>query len=58
MLEIKIGATLDEHESTQLEELLKEFVDVFAWSYDNMPDIGPKIAQHEIPTPSKYKPVK
>jgi predicted DNA binding CopG/RHH family protein len=56
--EIRIGATLDEHERAQLEELLKEFVDVFAWSYDDMPGIDPEIAQHEIPTLPDYKPVK
>jgi len=55
--EIRIGVTLDEHEHAQLKELLKEFVDVFAWSYDDMPGIDPEIAQHEIPTLPDYKPV-
>ena len=56
--EITIGATLDEHERAQLKELLKEFVDVFAWSYVDMSDIDPEISQHEIPTLPDYKPIK
>ena len=33
-------------------------MDVSAWSYDDMSDIDPKIAQHEIPTLPDYKSVK
>jgi hypothetical protein len=31
-------------------DLFKEFHDVFAWSYEEMPDIDPKIVEHEITT--------
>ena len=31
-------------------KLFKEFRDVFAWSYDEMPDINPRIIEHEIKT--------
>jgi len=60
MREIRIVDTLNEHEheNVQLEELLKEFVDVFAWSYNDMPDIDPEIAKHEIPTFPECKMVK
>ena len=31
-------------------ELFKEFHDIFAWSYDEMPGIDPRIVEHEIKT--------
>ena len=47
--EVKIGLTLSKDERTDLINLLKEFIDVFAWSYEDMPDINREIAQHTIP---------
>ena len=47
---IKIGSTLNEKEIKYLKELLTEFQEVFAWSYEDMPDIDPEIAQHHIDT--------
>ena len=41
---IKIGLTLNEKERKDLKGLLKEFQEVFAWSYEDMPDIDPEIA--------------
>ena len=41
---IKIGFTLNEQEKKDLKELLTEFQDVFAWSYEDMLDINPEIA--------------
>ena len=41
---IKIGSTLNEKERKDLQELLMEFQEVFAWSYENMHGINPKIA--------------
>jgi hypothetical protein len=35
--------------------LFKEFFDVFSWSYKEMPDIDPKIVEHEITTYSVAK---
>ena len=45
---IKIGLTLKEKERKDLQELLTEFQEVFAWSYEDMLEIDPKIAQHHI----------
>ena len=44
-----IGTTLITEESKELTNLLNEFKDVFAWSYDDIPGIDPKIVQHHIP---------
>ena len=55
---IKIGSTLNEKERKDLKELLIEFQEVFSWSYEDMPDIDPKIAQHHIDTYAYMVPVK
>ena len=47
---IKIGSTLNEEERKDLKELLTEFQEVFAWSYEDMRGIDPEIAQHHIDT--------
>ena len=36
---IKIGSTLNEKERKNLQELLAKFQEVFAWSYEDMPDV-------------------
>ena len=41
---IRIGSTLNEKERKYLKELLTEFQEVFAWSYEDMPSIVPEIA--------------
>ena len=41
---IKIGSTLNEKERKDIQELLMEFQEVFAWSYESMPRIDPEIA--------------
>ena len=47
---IKIGSTLNEKEREDFKELLTGFQEVFIWSYEDMPSIDPKIAQHHIDT--------
>ena len=46
---IQIGFTLSLKEREQLVALLKEFKDVFAWSYEDILGIDPEIVQHRIP---------
>ena len=55
---IKIGLTLNEKERKDLQELLMEFQEVFAWSYGDMPRIDLEIAQHHIDTHDQMVPVK
>ena len=50
---MKNGSTLNEKERKDLQELLMEFQEVFAWSCEDMPGIDPEIAQHHIK--SKWK---
>ena len=55
---IKIDSTLNEKEKKDLQELLMEFQEVFAWSYEDMPGIDPKITQHHIDTHDHMVPIK
>ncbi|MBY3556033.1 hypothetical protein HGI15_22085, partial [Modestobacter lapidis] len=55
---IKIGSTLSVQERESLVEVLRENIEAFAWSYEDMPGIDPDIVQHFIPTNPSVKPVK
>jgi len=46
---VKIGASLTKEMQERLYSLLREFKDVFAWSYQDMPGLDPDIVQHKLP---------
>jgi hypothetical protein len=54
---IFIGADCSFEEIQIYTDLFKEFRDIFAWSYEEMPSIDPKIVEHEITTYPDAKPV-
>jgi hypothetical protein len=56
--EVKIGSTLSSEEQKELTKLLKEFPEVFTWSYEDMPKIDPDIVKHRISTLPEVKSVK
>ncbi|KAF5932808.1 hypothetical protein HYC85_028979 [Camellia sinensis] len=45
---VQIGSTLSSEERERLVALLKDFKDIFAWSYEDIPRIDPEIVQHRI----------
>jgi hypothetical protein len=45
---VKINAQLDIGKVLELEQLLKEFKNVFAWTYKDLKGIPPKLAQRKI----------
>ena len=47
---VYIGAKCSHAEIQEYIELFKEFHDIFAWSYNEMPGIDPRIVEHEIKT--------
>jgi len=55
---VKIGAGLTKEMKLQLYTLLKEFKDIFAWSYKDMPGLDPEIVQHRLPLKSECHPIK
>nr|XP_023912200.1 uncharacterized protein LOC112023810 [Quercus suber] len=54
----RIGTTLSLEMGTKLIQFLRENLDVFAWSHDDMPSISPEIIQHRLNVDPKRKPIK
>ncbi|KAL6321576.1 hypothetical protein AAG906_024569 [Vitis piasezkii] len=46
--EIRIGSSLSPDERSRLIDLLRSYLDVFAWSYEDMPGLDPTIVKEEI----------
>ena len=53
----RIGTTLSPEMRTRLIQFLKENLDVFTWSYEDMSGISPKVIQHKLNVNPKKKPV-
>jgi hypothetical protein len=45
---VSISASLSIEERMHLVELLKEYQDIFAWQYDEMPRIDPELVAHSL----------
>ncbi|RVW11728.1 Retrovirus-related Pol polyprotein from transposon 17.6 [Vitis vinifera] len=56
--ELKIGSPLSTDERDILIHLLRLYLDVFAWSYEDMPGLDPSIVQHHLPILPHVRPVK
>uniref|UniRef100_A0A2N9G1I9 RNA-directed DNA polymerase n=1 Tax=Fagus sylvatica TaxID=28930 RepID=A0A2N9G1I9_FAGSY len=54
---VSISASLSVEERMHLVELLKEYQDVFAWQYDEMPGIDPKLVAHSLNVEPGARPV-
>jgi hypothetical protein len=55
---VHIGALCSSDEIITYTSLFKEFRDIFAWSYEEMPGIDPDIVIHEIKTYPDTKPIR
>ena len=55
---VKISRSLLEREKRQLVALLKEYKEVFAWDYEEMPGLDPKLVTHKLNVDPKAKPMK
>ena len=51
----RIGTTLSPKIRTRLIQFLKENLDVFAWSHEDMPGISPEVIQHKLNVNPKRK---
>ena len=56
--EIRISSSLSLDERSGLIDLLRSYLDVFAWSYEDMPGLDPTIVQHHRPILPHARPVK
>src|SRR3954470_21388866 len=55
---IYISDTLSQDEKANLIALIREYIDVFAWHYEDMPGLDPKVAMHRLNIKVGAKPVK
>ena len=56
--ELRIGLDLFIDEKNGLVQLLRSYLDVFAWSYEDMSVLDPSIVQHHLPLLPHVRPVK
>ena len=56
--ELKISSLLSTDERDRLIYLLWSYLDVFAWSYEDMPSLNPSIVQHHLPIIPHAKTIK
>jgi len=56
--EVKIGTCMSANNREELIALLREYQDIFAWSYQDMPGLDPEIMQHRLPLKPECSPVK
>ena len=56
--EVKVGANLEPSVKECLIQLLHDYVEVFAWSYEDMSGLDADIVVHHLPTKEDYPPVK
>ena len=47
--EVKIGASLDSSLKKEITYLLREYADIFAWSYQDMLRLSIEIVEHQLP---------
>ena len=46
---VKVGTGMSTNVQDELVALLRDYQDIFAWSYQDMPSLGPNIVQHRLP---------
>jgi len=56
--EVKIGMGMTAPIREELIALLKDYQDIFAWSYKDMPDLSSNIVQNRLPLNPECFPVK
>jgi len=56
--ELKIRTSITPEEKEELIALLQDYVDVFAWFYEDMPCLDKDIIVHRIPLVEGCKPIK
>ena len=56
--EVQVGANLEPSVKELLIQLLNEYVEIFAWSYEDMPGLDTDIVVHHLPTREDCPPIK
>ena len=55
---LKIGSSLNSDEKERLIYFLKQHQEVFAWTYEDMPGLDPKLVEHRLVLKPDCKPIK
>jgi len=55
---VKIGGDLSCEMRHELCTFFRDFRDIFAWSYKDIPTLDPKIVQHRLPLKPETQPIK
>ena len=55
---ISISESLSFTEREELIAFIREYIDVFAWNYEDLPGLDPQIAMHQLNIKPDVKPVK
>ena len=53
----RIGTTLSPEMRSRLVQFLKENLNVFTWSHEDMPSISPRVIEHKLNVNPKKKPI-
>jgi hypothetical protein len=53
---VKLSSSLSKEQRVEYVKLLKEFVDVFAWKYEDLQTYDTSIIEHKIPLKDETKP--
>ena len=56
--EVKIGANLELSVKQRLIQMMHDYVEIFAWSYKDIPGLDTDIVVHRLPTKEHCPPVK
>ena len=55
--ELKVGSSIDASAKKAMTNLLKEYTDIFAWSYQDMPGLSTDIVEHQLPMRPECRPI-
>ena len=55
--EVKSGTSLDPSTKKEIIDLLPEYIDIFAWSYQDMSRLSTEIVKHKLPTKPECWPI-
>ena len=56
--EVKIGTNMEAKTKQRLMQMLHDYVEIFAWSYEDIPSLDTDIMIHRLPTKEDCPPVK
>ena len=54
----RIGTSMEEETKQELVQFLRENIDVFAWSHEDMPGIDPSVITHRLNVYPSSKPIR